>query len=387
MGESQPGTAAQGPIPDRASGSTPDPSQRPILAFATQGAGHLDAQRLRELLAPLGAEELDFDRSHRLRAALGLWRTARRTRPALVVMEGTGVAGGVSVLALRALRGIPYVVSSGDAVGPYLGLRSRLAGLAGGAYERRLCRRCAGFIGWTPYLAGRALSFGAPRAMTAAGWAREPAPAGSRERIRERLGIGPEAIVAGIVGSLNWRSRIGYAYGAELVRAVRLTRRPDLVAVIVGDGPGAEPLRELAGEDLGSRILMPGRVAPEEVGEYLASFDLASLPQSVDGVGSFRYSTKLSEYLAAGLPIVTSQIPASYDLDEGFFWRLPGPSPWGEVYVDALARLLEDLGRPEIERRRAAALAATVAGATFDRDAQVRRVGEFIEDILSSTAP
>ena len=45
------------------------------------------------------------------------------------------------------------------------------------------------------------------------------------------------------------------------------------------------------------------------MGEFLAAFDLASLPQSVDRVGSFRYSTKLSEYLAAGLPIVTSQIP------------------------------------------------------------------------------
>ena len=126
------------------------------------------------------------------------------------------------------------------------------------------------------------------------------------------------------------------------------------MAVIVGDGPGSEPLRELAGEELGSRILMPGRVEPEQVGDYLAAFDLASLPQSVDGVGSFRYSTKLSEYLAAGLPIVTTQIPAAYDLDDGFCWRLPGPSPWSEIYVEALAGLLERLQRPEIERRRAA---------------------------------
>jgi glycosyltransferase involved in cell wall biosynthesis len=358
----------------------------PILAFATQGAGHLDAQRLRELLEPLGAEELDFDRAHRLRAAFGLWRRAGRTRPGLIVMEGTGIAGGLSVLALRMLRGIPYVVSSGDAVGPYLALSSRTAGLAGAVYERLLCRRCAGYIGWTPYLAGRALSFGAPRAMTAAGWARELAPAGSRERVRERLGIPEGALVAGIVGSLNWRKRIGYAYGAELVRAVRRTERGDLVAVIVGDGPGAEPLRELAGEELGSRILMPGRVAPAEVGEFLAAFDLASLPQSVDRVGSFRYSTKLSEYLAAGLPIVTSQIPAAYDLDEGFCWRLPGPSPWSDTYVEALARLLGGLERPAIEQHRAAALAASAAGASFDRAAQVQRVGEFVRDILSSAA-
>jgi len=356
----------------------------PILAFATQGAAHLDALRLRELLAPLGARELDFDRSHKLRAARGLWRAAGRERPALVVMEGTGIAGGITVLALHALRGIPYVVSSGDAVGPYLALGSRLAGLAGGAYERLLCRRCAGFIGWSPYLAGRALTFGAPRAMTAAGWARELAPAGARERVRERLGIAEDALVAGIVGSLNWRPRIGYAYGAELVRAVRRSDRDDLVAVIVGDGPGAEPLRELAGEELGSRVLMPGRVAPEQVGDYLAAFDLASLPQSVDGVGSFRYSTKFSEYLAAGLPIVTTQIPAAYDLDDGFCWRLPGPSPWSEVYVEALARLLGRLQRPEIERHRAAALGARAAAATFDRDAQVQRVEQFVRDILDS---
>ena len=369
------------------SAEAPPDTSGAILAFATQGAGHLDALRLRELLAGLGAEELDFDRGHRLRAALGLWRRARRTRPELIVMEGTGIAGGLCVLALQTLRGIPYVVSSGDAVAPYLALSSHAAGLLGGAYERLLCRRCSGYIGWSPYLAGRALSFGAPRAMTAAGWAREGAPAGSRERVRERLGIHEDALVAGIVGSLNWRRRIGYAYGAELVRAVRATERRDLVAVIVGDGPGSGPLRELAGEELGSRILMPGRVEPHEVGEFLAAFDLASLPQSVDRVGSFRYSTKLSEYLAAGLPIVTSQIPAAYDLDEGFCWRLPGASPWSETYVQALARLLEGLEPAAIEQRRAAALGASVAQASFDRDAQVRRVGEFVRDILSSTAP
>ena len=158
----------------------PDGTAAPILAFATQGSAHLDALRLRELLAPLGARELDFDRAHKLRAARALWRAAGRERPALIVMEGTGIAGGVTVLALRALRGIPYVVSSGDAVGPYLALGSRLAGLAGGVYERLLCRRCAGYIGWSPYLAGRALTFGAAacddRPRVGPGARRRPAP-------------------------------------------------------------------------------------------------------------------------------------------------------------------------------------------------------------------
>jgi glycosyltransferase involved in cell wall biosynthesis len=358
-----------------------------ILSFATQGSGHLDAVRLRYLLEPLGAEEFDFDRAHKLRSARALMREARARRAQLVVMEGTGVAGGAAVLALRLVHGIPFVISSGDAVGPYIGLRSRAAGMLAGAYERLLCRRCAGYIGWTPYLAGRALTFGAPRAMTAAGWPRERPREGARERVRELLGIPEQSLVVGIVGSLNWRRRIGYAYGAELVRAVRLTRRPDLVACIVGDGPGTQPLRELAGEELGSRVLMPGRVAPEEVADYLAAFDAASLPQSVDRVGSFRYSTKLSEYLAAGLPVITGQIPAAYDLDGGYFWRLPGSAPWSETYVRALARLLEELEEPALAERRAAARAAAAGGEPFDAEAQRRRVRSFIDDILSSEAP
>ena len=60
--------------------------------------------------------------------------------------------------------------------------------------------------------------------------------------------------------------------------------------------------------------------------------DVASLPQSVDGVGSFRYTTKLSEYLAARLPVVTGEIPLAFDLDDGWMWRLPGDAPWEERY-------------------------------------------------------
>lgn len=353
----------------------------PIVWFATQGSAHLDAQRMRALLEPLGAEELAFERGPRVRSAIALARALRARRGALVVMEGTGIAGGATLIALSILGGTRYVVSSGDAVGPYLALSGPLAGTLGGIYERLLCRRCAGYIGWTPYLAGRALTFGAPRAMTAAGWARQAPAEGARERVRARLGIPDGALVAGVVGTLNWRARRGYAYGAELVRAVLRAQRPDLVACIIGDGPGLERLRELAGEQLGSRVLLLGRVAPEQVADHLAAFDLASLPQSVDGVGSFRYSTKFSEYLAAGLPIVTSMIPAAYDLDEGFLWRLPGRGPWSEQYVEALAALLDSLQPAELAARRAAACSAPGTHATFELAAQQRRTAAFLAEL------
>ncbi|HWX96131.1 MAG TPA: glycosyltransferase [Solirubrobacteraceae bacterium] len=353
-----------------------------ILCFTTGGHDHVTDQRIRLLLEPLQPEVFAFDHARKLRSAIGLLRTVVARRPRLIVMEGTGIAGGLAVMLIDAVLGIPFVVSSGDAVGPYLRLRSRLLGLPGGLYERLLCRRCAGFVGWTPYLVGRAITFGAPRGMTAPGWTRSRASANGRQDVRRRLGIAPDTLVVGLTGALNLAEHVGYVYGAELVQAVRRLERRDVVTCIVGDGPGLERLREMAGEDLGTRVLLPGRVSPEEVPDYLAAFDMASLSQSVDRVGAFRYTTKLSEYLAAELPIISGESPLAYDLDSGYFWRLPGPAPWSPVYIDALVNLLEAVTPEQVAQRREAVRSRLAD--PFDKVTQQRRMSEFIEDLLVS---
>ena len=337
------------------------------------------------LLEPLQPEVFPFERSAKLRSALRLLRRIRRRRPDLVVGGGERHRGRPDA-APRATRcsGVPFVFCSGDAVGPFLALRSRVVGALGGRYERMLCRRCAGFVGWTPYLAGRALTLGAPRAMSAPGWTRGVPSAGARERVRERLGIAEGTLVVGLVGSLHWNPKVAYAYGAELVQAIRGVRREDVAVCVVGDGSGLERLEEMAGDDLGRRVLLPGRVAPEEVPDYLAAFDLGSLSQSVDAVGSFRYTTKLPEYLAAGLPVISGQTPLSYDMDTGFLWRLPGAAPWSPRYISALAELLEGLSAEEVARRRAAI--DRVDPDTFDRDEQQRRMCAFVMDVLDARA-
>src|SRR5437667_262209 len=150
-------------------------------------------------------------------------------------------------------------------------------------------------------------------------------------------------IVFGIAGTLDWNRRVGYCYGYELVHAAVRARRRGLRVLIVGDGTGRKPLEHAAGVELGKSVLLTGRVPREQVADYLAAMDVGSLPQSCDGVGSFRYTIKLSEYLSASLPIVTGQIPLAYDLDDGWLWRLPGQAPWDERYLRALARLMEQI--------------------------------------------
>ncbi|MBV9818430.1 MAG: glycosyltransferase [Solirubrobacterales bacterium] len=369
-----------------AGASTPasDPSSGPRVAYvATQGDGSSDEARIATLLAPLHPTRLPFDRAGgKARAGVQLFRRLLRERPDVVVMEGTGIAGGAAVIAARALAGQAYVVSSGDAVGPYLALQRRWLAPPGRLYERLLCRLSAGFIGWTPYLVGRAITLGAPTGMTAAHWAAQPTPERRRElrrAFRREWSIPEEAIVVGLVGSLNWSHRRRYSYGLELVQAARLTGRRDLRFVIVGDGDGLPRLRELAGED--DRILLCGRLESERALAAMCAMDAASLPQSLDEVGALRYSTKLSEYLGASLPVLTGRLPFAYDLDEGWLWRIEGSSPWDPAYVRGLARLLSALDRDEIALRQRC---IPEASPSFDLRRQQRGVFNFVSEVGSA---
>ncbi|MGL4419622.1 MAG: glycosyltransferase, partial [Gemmataceae bacterium] len=212
-----------------------------VLIFATQGSGGNEEQRLRDLTAALNPTLFPFDRSAKRRSFWTLLRQIRVTRPDLVIMEGSGLAGGFALILGRWLYRVPYVVSSGDAVGPWVGSKFALLGPIFTLYEKLLCRWAAGFIGWTPYLAGRAMTFGCPRATTAPGWAPfapPPDPAAARKEVRTALGIAPEATVVGIAGALVWSRRRQYCYGLELVEAARHWTRPDAIALIIGDGSG-----------------------------------------------------------------------------------------------------------------------------------------------------
>ena len=361
------------------------PERQPVVAwFATKGSGTNEALRIHALLSGLAdveTVELPFDKGAKLSSAKKLWAKVRETNPDLLVMEGTGIAGGAVCLLAKLLKGIPFVFSSGDAVGPYVASHAPLVGWFFALYEQLLCRCCAGFIGWTPYLVGRALTFGAPRAMTAAGWV-----IGSQQRkesragMRSKWGVPQHHLAVGLVGNLQWNANKHCCYGWDLVQALKRIKRDDLSVVVVGDGSGMAKLKEAAGALLGKRVFLPGPVPLDEVMSALSAMDVASLPQSMDGVGMFRYTTKFPEYAAAGLPIITNQTPAAYDVGAQWVWRMEGAAPWDADYLEALVSWMNSVTREGIEAKRAA---LPTAMAEFDCEEQIRRASDFLNDLMA----
>ena len=360
-----------------------NPSRCMIAWFATKGSGTNEARRVEALLSDFSdKKEWIFDKRAKRGSFCRLINHIRRERPSLIVMEGTGIAGGLACLAGRWVWRAPYVFSSGDAIAPFVRGHSPWFGWLFEIYERLLCRWCAGFIGWTPYLCGRAMTFGAPRAVSAPGWACvSPATGliGSREKVRRQWGIPENHLVFGIAGALDWNDHRQFCYGWDLVQAARRIKRTDVSFLVVGEGSGLERLRAAAGDLLGSRFFLPGPVPQDEVMNVLSAMDVGSLPQSLDGVGMFRFTTKISEYIRARLPVITTQIPMAYDLGIDWMWRIPGDAPWDEVYLAALSKLIDGMTWESVTEHRES---IPVQFDTFERGQQVRRVGQFIHDIL-----
>ncbi|BAZ32276.1 group 1 glycosyl transferase [Cylindrospermum sp. NIES-4074] len=354
-----------------------------ILVFATKGEKSNEEARILKLLQNFSFQVVPFARANKFKSFISIIKQALQTKPRLIVMEGTGALGGMACLFLRWFYGIPYVFSSGDAIAPFINLNYPLLAPIVNVYEQMLCRFCAGFIGWTPYLVGRALTFGAPKGVTAAGWAyfsrTSEQLADSRVSIRKQLGIPDDSLVFGLLGSIVLTQRFQYCYGYELVKAFQKINSQNVSILVVGDGSGLDYLKQLAGEDLGKRIFLPGNVPYEQVLDYMAAMDVASLPQSVDAVGSFRYTTKISEYVAAKIPVVTSQIPMAYDIGGDWVWRLPGAKPWEDCYIDALAVLMETITDEAISIKKKA---IPIQLSDFEQEQQVVRVTAFIDEIL-----
>lgn len=362
-----------------------------VLAIVT--GGPVDQPRARRLTAKLPAEVtfLDIDRNAPRSASTRQVRAMLAARRwDFVYLEGTGIVGGWPLIQQARGRGVPFVVSSGDPIGGFFATtKGPFWGWAFGRYERWLYRACAGFVGWTPYLTGMALALGARRGVTVEGGVDldvfRPAAADERTALRRELGLDPDHLICGIVGSLNWSPRQNYCYGMELVETLNQSRREDLSLLIVGDGTGRARLEQAVRPERRGRVRFTGRIPREEVARLLPALDLAFNAQTLDGLGRYRLTAKLPEYLASGVPVAMSPVPGFYDYVREAGWPLPARHPASPEFARETAAWLDGLNREDVAAK--ASHARSIAERRFGYELLSERFAAFVQDIWNGGGP
>jgi Glycosyl transferases group 1 len=355
-----------------------------ILAVNAAGVGNLHGLRARRLTdsLPYDVTVADLDRTSR-KAGFKHMQQLLQGSWDLVYLESTGISGGLPLLQSKHR----YIVSSGDPVAGFFKVTEGPAQAAVfGLYEKALYRRSVGFVGWTPYLTGRAIELGAPRGATVEGAVelerfRRFSPS-ERQAVRERLKIPQNHLVCGLVGSLNWVARQNYCYGLELVETLKLLRRPDVTMLIVGDGDGKARLEERVPAALRDRILFTGRLPEDEVVGAMNAMDIGFITQTLDSLGSYRLTTKLPEYLACGLGVAMSPIPGYYDYVSEAGWALPAYHPASAAFHTRCAAWLESLSHEELALR--GERARLQAEQRFDYQQVRQRFALFVEHVLQA---
>lgn len=128
------------------------------------------------------------------------------------------------------------------------------------------------------------------------------APPPERAEARRRWGIPDGATVFGTVTTLN-------AYEGIDVLVEAAGRLDDQVRLlVVGDGPEAAALRRLAAP-LGERVRFVGRLPHAQVRGVLAAMDVFCVPRRATPVTVLVPPLKPVEAMAAGLPVLASDLP------------------------------------------------------------------------------
>lgn len=331
-----------------------------IPVFGTKGAS-IHVQEMVRALGAAGAEVTLF--SPRLGTPLPGFEAVRRH--ALPAGGGAPEARARHQLALNAT-----VAAALDAAGPFDLVYERHALHAHGAMEWARARGVPGVLEVNAPLIEESLRHRSlPLAAEAEASARRsvaaaalvsavsaPVAAYARRHGGARVEIVPNAVdpdrfspvdrpanrfTVGFLGTLKpWHDV------ETLVRAMPLLRaaRPDARLMIVGDGPERARLApEL--DALGAELA--GAVAPDAVPGWLARMDVAVAPYRADE--PFYFSPlKIYEYMAAGLPVVASDVgDLGLLVEEGETGRLCPPSD-----PEALAAVLAALAAAPRDRQR-----------------------------------
>lgn len=202
----------------------------------------------------------------------------------------------------------------------------------------------------------------------------EPQGRGIPAALREKLG---GCIVIGYVGTFA-----DYHDTKLLVDSFAIARSEveNLRLVLVGEGRNDRLMKDyVAGKNLQGEVFFAGKVGYDLVPAYVNSFDIAANPITKIYDDEFHGAPiKVFEYMAAALPVVSTDVPNLRRLlgDAVVYAPEGRPEVWGRVFVELA-------GSEAMRRQKGRDGHAYLLGNDFTWSGNARRIHDFCKDVVS----
>jgi glycosyltransferase involved in cell wall biosynthesis len=201
------------------------------------------------------------------------------------------------------------------------------------------------------------------------------------QRLRERLGLSPETRIALYQGTVQPNRSLDL-----LVRAARYLT-PGIVVVIMGKGLGsafADLAALIEQEGVADRVRLLPAVPYEELLDWTASADIGLMIFAPDYSPNVRMflPNKLFEYIMAGLPVLTSELPAVVEIVRAHALGAVATDLTPEGVARAINQLFAHPEHLEMMRTHALQAAAT----EYSWEKEHLRLLEFYQTLFSTHA-
>lgn len=167
--------------------------------------------------------------------------------------------------------------------------------------DRKIFRKINGFIAVSTYLKNHLVELQVPaKKVIVLANAADPdkfSPEVSGARIRKRYNIQDKKVIGFSGGFYPW-------HGLNLLIKVFIDLKrnyENIVLMLIGEGPLKEQLERKVNEyNMTKHVIFTGKVDQEKLPEYIATFDIAVMPDS----NNYGSPMKVYEYMAMGKPVV-----------------------------------------------------------------------------------
>lgn len=206
-------------------------------------------------------------------------------------------------------------------------------------------------------------------------------PNHNQELVRKGLGLTTEPVVMWVGGFFPWHDLDLLLDSFALV----LRRHPSAKLVLVGDGQ-TRPLvaQRIQQNGLQQSVIMTGAIPHTEVPGMLSIADIAVVPAAPVSAGGGGTGTplKLFEYMAAGKPIVATDLNQAADVIQHGYSGLLVQAGNVNSFADAILKLIYD----PLERQRLGQNAQQQANALYSWEEYTRNLEKIYRNVLSNAA-